>query len=170
MRHFTLLEARKPRYAGDKEELDKTLRLPDSELAGRIEDFSRQPGHDRGNPVYTWVFQRGHLVERWVHAEIHDLDQVFSSDINDKAKYALDSVEGNLVAFGDRVNNDPALTEEFGPYRPPIVEVDQTIIGVVISYSHRMGSIELIDGAHRFVAMARANVKKIPAFLAILKM
>lgn len=164
LRHFINLESRKCRYEGHRSEMQRMLAAPFGEFMTWLNGFHHD--HDCGNPVYEWVFRRNSRLRGWSYCRIHDLNQVFSSGINCKVNDALKSVNGNLIRLARVADHNPVLMEEFHDSATPDSEEDRAIIGVVTQCVGRDGSIELIDGVHRFVSIARTNADSIPAFLA----
>jgi hypothetical protein len=92
---------------------------------------------------------------------IVDIRSLYSCGINPKMKADLDAVQGNLARFSKVAHNYSEFRMDSLP------EGDQaTIITVDRRCAGREGTIEVIDGVHRVVAMAGREIPKTLAFLA----
>ena len=90
------------------------------------------------------------------------LSEFYTRDLNPTVKPVLDRVKGNLRAFEPKSMKFPEYQNVFVPDPK-----DATVFGVLHKTPGRKGTIQLIDGAHRIVAMVRAKAKTTDAFLAI---
>ena len=170
LRHFLARDIVK--YPSQASELTDILTIgADEEFTTRLRDFAA--GHDNGSPVYTWTglnANQHHMsVVRWILVPSIDVREVYSKRINSNLEAPLQRERGNLARLAAFVPSDPVLQGEFDIHRRPATDEERTIIGVKHPCEGRQGSIELIDGAHRFVAMVSAGIGEVPAYLAELK-
>jgi hypothetical protein len=165
---FLRTEASRPECAAQRDAIDACFAptLDDDGFIKRVRDFAT--ARNDVNPVLTWTIgtlQNKHheRVSRWVLAKM-DIDSLFSCGINPTMKADLDAVQGNLARFSTVAHRYPEFRMGILP------KGDQaTIIAVARECGGRNGTIEVIDGAHRVVAMAGGRVQNTPAFLAELK-
>ncbi|HEX5324682.1 MAG TPA: hypothetical protein VFW40_12915 [Capsulimonadaceae bacterium] len=169
LRHFVSQEIEK--HSNIAIELTQILSISnDEEFVSRLRRFASK--HDSNNPVYAWTGlnanQHHERVRSWVKATDIRTDSVYSKGINPTINNYLNDrkIRGNLKQIADRATTDVVLRKEFDLSRQPVSEEKRTIIGVVHRSTDHDGTIELIDGAHRFVSMAANGVTEVPAFLA----
>ena len=111
----------------------------------------------RGDEIGPWIFRKGvSLKDCWTAA------------INEGLKNAVAEVKGNLV----RLSEHPDAVNEFNNKMPPAYK--QTLIGVLRIksdiegddlVSKKDGNVQIIDGAHRLVAMWRNGIKETGMYL-----
>jgi hypothetical protein len=130
----------------------------------------------RNSPLVVWtiggVSKDGRTdqrrVSRWVRVESMPLDALYSngawSEIN--RRFDEPDVRGNLKAFTARFVTLPEFANCFRLTDEPQSEL-RLLVGVYHMSSSRRGSIELIDGLHRAVAMIHQGNTDAPAFIAI---
>jgi hypothetical protein len=164
--HFVTVESTRAKYAGLREQLHTWRDLDDTTLFARIRDLADT--RDDVNPTLTWTIGTGgnnhhERVERWVLAEVR-LNSLFSCGINEATRADLESVQGNLALFAPLSTKYPEFqsTAVQDGERRPIIVVAHVLSG-------RAGTIEVIDGVHRAVAMVRNGIVNTSAFLGQLK-
>ena len=127
--------------------------LPDDAFINKVHHFAEV--WDDENPTVVWTigtkankhYQR---VFRWILANVN-LGCLYTCGISSKMQHDLDSVNGNLRRF---VNHGYAIRyDEFRIRSTPIAEELRIVIGIACVKYGRDGNIELVDGAHRAVAM-----------------
>jgi hypothetical protein len=185
LRYFLLSNRDRRPDSGAREEMDALRQRIDGCLTIPLGDWERFEIHAveylvaanlRNNPVVVWtiggVNRHGQKdrrqVSQWVRVKGAPLDAFYSNGAWGEINRRFDEAEiqGNLKAFTLRY----AATSEFAPSfrltdvpRPEM----QSLVGVYHASSSRHGTIELIDGLHRAVAMIHQGHTDAPAFLAI---
>jgi len=164
VRHFLRLEAGRPKYSNRRDELLSWCELPDSQMLDKARGFGEQ--RDDVNPtlVYTGGIDRHDRhaeVTSWTREQI-DCRLIFTSVISSSMRADLDAVEGNLFDFAQ----GPASEyPEFAPLTT-LGELTRTVVLVAHRVRGRSGDFEAIDGAHRLVALCRAGVLEVDAYVA----
>ncbi|MBI1923405.1 hypothetical protein HYR99_04050 [Candidatus Poribacteria bacterium] len=166
LEHFLHLEITRPQYMNRRQEILGWLSLSDQQFFQRVRQFATE--RDDVPPALTWTVgtleNTFHLqVRRWILAEV-DLSLLYTCGLNPLVNDHLAVVRWNLKQFGRFANQYP----EFQLNRVPSGE-HQRIIGIVRHDPDRDGCIEIVDGAHRVVAMLANNIKQTIAFLGELK-
>ena len=167
LRHFVSREIQKHKDLA-KELTDILSISNDEEFVSKLREFALR--HDTGNPVYTWTGLNSNShhqrVTRWTKVSNVEVNEIYSERINSSINTPLQMARGNLARIADLVPKDESLSKEFDLSRTPSSELDRIIIGVKRTTGHRDGTIELIDGAHRFVSMVANGVTTVPAYIA----
>lgn len=158
VRLFVRLESGKQDIQDRYGDISQWLDLPNSALIAKVKRWKRT--HDN-NPTLRWtVGLEACHVGRWTK-EIVPLDSLFTCGINPKMQAHLESVRWNIAAFAQGPSSHYPEFE----YDLPPSEL-RTLIGVRQLKSGKKGSIQLIDGAHRAVALIRNGVMKSPCYIA----
>lgn len=163
LRHFICMEAERPKYADMREEMLKWLDLPDQKLIRKVRKFEKTRNDDNptlGRTIGTRA--NSNWVSHWVLASI-DLADLYTCGINPKMKDDLDSVSGNLKRFVDA--GYATKYPEFRLDPVPSTWRARVVIGVARSEFSREGNIELIDGAHRVVALIANGITSSDAYI-----
>lgn len=167
LEHFLEVEGTRPKFASRRDEFRRWRALHDRAFLERLRRFAEE--RDDVNPTLTWtVGTRGNQhyrrVQRWLVAKV-TLDAIYSCGINTSMRADLDAAEGNLVRFA-------AVAGKYPEFRLDTVPEDKlaTLIAVVNHQHGRRGTIEVLDGCHRVVAMISRGVRETTAFLAELKL
>jgi hypothetical protein len=166
LKHFIRTERTRQHYAYLSKELAAWLDIDGQQFLARMRAFADE--RDDINPTLTWtVGTRGNKhherVLRWVLAQLR-LAALYSCGINDAMKDDLDAVSGNLAAFVARADKHP----EFQLGAVPDGDL-RIVIAVAGAQASRDGTIEVVDGAHRAVAMLAIGITETTAFLAELR-
>ena len=74
----------------------------------------------------------------------------------------LDAVNGNLFAFAQ---GQASQYPEFTPLTA-LCEISKIVVVVAHRVQGRNGDFEAIDGAHRLVALCRAGIQEVDAYVA----
>ena len=121
----------------------------------------------KDSPVSQWTMmrRRGRKIDSWVLRKGVPLKECWTARINKKTKAAEDKVGGNLVLLGK--SKHPAAKAEFENCKMPPPD-KQTLIGILQRKDSRKGKIQLLDGAHRLVAMWRNRFRKTDMYLGTL--
>lgn len=167
LEQFLVDEATRPQYAKDLAALDDWRQLSDADFLVKVQEFAAK--RTDTNPGLTWTIgttgNEHHLkAARWVEEEI-DIDELFSCGLNPAMKVDLDDVHGNVVEFAHKHGHK---YPEFRLNETPADELKR-VIAVRHSKAGHNGSLEILDGAHRCVAMAVQGVKRVRALVAELK-
>jgi hypothetical protein len=164
VRHFLRLEAQRSKYSGRKDELLSWCELPDSEVLEKAKGFAEE--RDDVNPVLVYTIgirkdDRNERVASWTRERIKCRD-VFTSGISSRMRSDIDAVRGNIFAFAQ----GPA--SKYSEFRPlaALCEITSTVIVVAHRVEGKDGEYEAIDGAHRLVALCRAGVQEVDAYVA----
>lgn len=165
LRYFISMEAEK--YADKREEMLKWLSLHDRKLIRKIRKFEKK--RDDDNPTLGWTIgtraNSNYLkISRWIFTDIRLVD-LYSCGINSDMKDDLDSVKGNLKHFVDA--GYPRKYPEFRLESVPPEGEARIFVGIARSDPNRDGSIELIDGSHRAVAMLANSITSTNAHIGI---
>jgi hypothetical protein len=165
VRDFLRLEATRQRYSARKTEIIQWCELPDRELLALARNFGEERKKLTGeiNPALVYTVgvasdDRHTLVRSWSHDQIPCKD-IYVSDISSSMAADLHSVGGNILKFA--MNSSAKYLE----FRPLLTSPESlgTLIVVAQSRPDRDGVYELIDGAHRLVALCRAGVENVEA-------
>ncbi len=123
------------------------------------------------SPVSGWLMKKkereSKVIEKWVCRGGVRLEDCWTSGIrpveeDPRFQEAVDDVEGNLV----RLSKHPYVVEvkEFKKTMPNCN--NRTLIGIYHEkIGEKQGSVEIIDGAHRLVAMWKNGMRKTDMFL-----
>jgi hypothetical protein len=137
--------------------------MSDEDFLARLKTFaSRREGT---NPLLTWTVgtlsNQHHLhVRRWVLATA-PIHLFFTCGLNPSMSDELREVGWNLFQFSK-------LAEKFSEFRLDSVPQGEmaTVFGVAHLLPGKNGTIELVDGAHRFVSLAHQGLQTISSFVA----
>jgi ParB-like nuclease domain len=164
VRHFLRLEAGRSKFANRKDELFSWCELSDSEVMAKARRFAEE--RDDVNPVLVFtVGARGDdhssRVASWTRERIKCRD-IFTSGISSRMRPDIDAVRGNMLAFA----LGPAM--KYSEFRPlsPLCDISSIVILVAHRRQTRDGQYEVIDGAHRLVALCRAGAEEVDAYVA----
>ena len=122
----------------------------------------------KASPVSQWTMMgiRGRKIDSWVLRKGVPLKECWTAGIDKrKTKDAEDKVSGNLVLLGKSKHS--AAKAEFENCKMPPPD-KQTLIGILQRKDSRKGKIQLLDGAHRLVAMWRNRFRKTDMYLGTL--
>lgn len=161
--HFLRVEGTRPKYAAQRDEFASWAALDDDTFFQRVRAFAGARADT--NPVLTWTIGTGgnkhyERVRRWVLAKI-PLASLYSRGINPVMKRDLDDSQGNLVGFLTVATKYPEFRLDSVP------EGDLAILFAVCrSCPGRLGVAELLDGAHRALAMAAKGIPETLAYVA----
>lgn len=166
LRHFIRIEAARSKYADKREEMISWTCLPDTAFIREVHNFAQM--RDDENPTIVWIIgtniNKHYLkVQRWVLANIN-LDCLYTCGISSKMRSNLDSVNGNLKHFVDR-----GYATKHNKFRINSVPSDgevRIVIGIAHLKHDRDGEIELVDGAHRAIAMLANRISSSQAYIA----
>jgi hypothetical protein len=161
--HFLRVEGTWPKYAAQRDEVASWSALDDDAFFERVRAFADARADT--NPVLTWTIgTRGNKhhesVRRWVLAKI-PLASLYSRGINPLMKKDLDESQGNLVGF-------LKAATKYAEFRlDSVPQGDLAILfAVAKSCPGRLGVAELLDGAHRALAMAATDIRETLAYVA----
>ena len=164
---FLADEAAKTEYAEALSELDSWAQLPDEDFFRRVREFAKL--RCDVNPVLTYTI--GTLANRhhervlgW-GLETIALSELYTCGLTTYLQHDLDAVQGNLVAFA---HQHAAKYAEFRLTDPPALEV-QRVIAVRHRTKRCRGTIQLLDGAHRVVALAIQGATTITGYVGKVK-
>lgn len=128
---------------------------------------------DDDNAVVGWTvgtrrFNRSAEVSAWNEAEV-EIGTIYSKGIDDAVKCMLDVVGGNLKDLARMIgpHAEWASRHRFHFDREP--DADFYMIGVRHGGSEYNGTVELLDGSHRLIAMAVQGRTTVKAYIANLK-
>lgn len=158
IRHFLACEASGKKYKDRKEEIESWCGFPDEQLRERARRFSEE--RDDTNPLLEYtVGHRSREMVKWTRERIQSAD-VYTCGIADGMSEDLVSVAGNVQRFA--LEKATKYDEFANGYLPP-----ESVAIIVIKQANpkREGSYELVDGAHRLVALCRAGVEAVEAFV-----
>lgn len=97
------------------------------------------------------------------------IEECWTARINSDLEDAVNEVNGNLSRLAK--SERPEVIEEFGKIEERKKPTrNRTLIGILNKKPGKQGSVEIIDGAHRLVAMWTKEVKKTNMFLGKPKM
>lgn len=162
---FLQIESQKPNAGHFLDLLQRIRGLPGEQSRRRVREFAEKTKN--GSPIFPWTVginndERWKNVRRWIYTDV-ELNQLYTCGINPSTmKESLTKVHGYLVKF------TRCFAHNFPEFRldqiPP--EKLRTIFGVKRRDNNKDGSIELIDGAHRAVAMLHNNIVESKGFIA----
>ena len=128
---------------------------------------------DDDNSVVGWTvgtrkFNNSAQVARWTKTEIA-VDPIYSKGIDPPVAEMLEATRGNLKDLAHLLlpQTDWASQNRFQLERDPGDEFH--IIGVRHDSSAHNGTVELLDGSHRLVALAAQGKASVKAYIADLK-
>lgn len=164
---FLTAEAAKAEHAEALRELDSWTELPDEIFFQRVREFAKS--RCDVNPVLTYTI--GTLANRhhervlgW-RLETIPLAELYTCGLTTDLQHDLNAVHGNLVAFAQQ---HAAKYAEFRLYETPALEL-QRVIAVQHRTKRCKGTIQLLDGAHRVVALAVQGATTITGYVAKVK-
>jgi hypothetical protein len=164
--HFLRAEMTRPTYVARCEEMNAWMALDDEKFLQHVRELSA--GRSDVNPVLTWTVgtrenKHHQRVDHWLLAKV-PLRSLYSCGINQTVEDDLNAGQGNLFKFADVASKYP----EFRTNSVPQGEL-ATIIGVAHPCAGKVGSVEVLDGVHRAVAMVKKGIAETHAFLAKLR-
>jgi hypothetical protein len=167
VRHFLRLEASKAKYKEKKEAMLWWCSLPDEQLLKHARAFADE--RDDTNPVlaYTVGTTKADYSSRIVLWERYWINctEIYTCGISPSMRPDIDAVAGNLREFAMRF---AAKYAEFAD-RLPLPKGDEAVISTIAQKKHgRRGLYELVDGAHRLVALCRGGVETVEAYIGCL--
>ena len=172
VRHFLRLEARRSKYSNRKDELLGWCQLSDSEVMVNARGFAKKRidvNPDDVNPVWVYTVgvggdDRSSQVAAWSRERIRCGD-IFAPRISSQMQPDIDEVRGNILAFAQ----GPA--SKYSEFRPlaALCEVTGILIVVAQRLQGKDGEYEVIDGVHRLVALCRAGIQEVEAYVAHIK-
>ena len=164
VRHFLRVEATRPKFAAQREELLACCELPDSEILAVAKRFSEE--RDDLNPVFAYAVGRADdgrhkNVTGWTRQRVRCRD-IYTCGISPEMLPDIHAVRGNIPEFALKFAGKY-------PEFQPLSELDE-LLTVVILVHHRQGGwsgdYEVLDGAHRLVALCRAGIEEVEAYVA----
>lgn len=170
LRHFICIEATRSKYANKRDDMINWTRLSDTDFIQKVRNFEKKRSDE--NPAILWTIgtekdcKRPQKVRRWILANIN-LGCLYTCGINSKMKSDLDSVKGNLKCFVNRGYTNKY--DEFCTNRVPTDEELKVIVGIAHDTDDRDGKIEIVDGAHRAIAMLANGIEYSQAHIAKLR-
>lgn len=170
LEYFLELEATKPAYASRRLEFEAWKKLDDDSFFSLVKRFGNE--QEGLNPLLTWTVgtqktlfhNYNKRVSSWCEG-IVPLEQVYTMGINQSMKGDLSLSSWNLERF---TRSHAQKYEEFQLQRHP----GRSSIRIVVVKHRKIGKIgeyEIIDGAHRAIAMIHQGVRETPAYIARLK-
>ena len=172
LKHFIRVEATRCKYAKKREEMINWTDLPESVFINRVRNFEEERCDE--NPAILWTIgtakdsSRLRKVQRWILANIN-LGSLYSRGMNSEINVHLDlpDVKGNLKSFVIRkyVHQHKEIRTDTVPTEKELTR----FIGVAHRKEGRDGTIEVLDGNHRAMAMLANRIEHAEAYLAILK-
>ena len=167
VRHFLRLEATHPKYSDRKDELLAWCELSDSEVMMNARRFAEVRGDVNPVLVYTGGItgdDRSSQVAGWTRGRIKCGD-IFAPRISSQMQSDINEVRGNILAFAKD------LASKYSEFQPLAALCEDTSILIVVA--HRVpskdGEYEVIDGVHRLVALCRAGIQEVEAYVAHMK-
>ena len=150
-----------------REEMLSWCQKPEDELFAQVRRFA--DGRPDTNPLFVYTVgtkkdDRSQQVAAWIRDRI-ECREIYTCGMSHEMKNALDSVRGNLSDFAHQSN-------EIYPEIRPLSSLDaSTSVIVVVGRKQwdRKGDYDVIDGAHRTIALCRAGVEVVEAFVARLR-
>ena len=140
----------------------KWLHLSDKRLLQKFHELDKTQINDE--PTLLWaVGPRAERVSRWVLANSIHLADLYSCGIRSEMKGDLDCVKGNLKQFVKT-----GCFRKYDDFKRPSIPREgkaRTVIGVAHFKSDRHGRIELVDGAHRVVALLANDIESCRAYI-----
>jgi hypothetical protein len=156
-------EASRSQYSDQRLKLLDWCDKPDDELFRLTRRFAN--GRLDTNPFFAYTVgtrndDQSGRVQNWTKERVNCAN-LFTNDISPVMSAALDRVRGNLCAFALR------FASKYPEFKPLSMPLDGCVLIVV---AHRRpnkdGKFEVIDGAHRGVALCQAQVKEVDAYKA----
>lgn len=167
LEQFLFDEATNQQYAEALSDLAAWTHLPDEAFFRRVREFAKL--RRDVNPVLTFTIgtqaNRHHERVLGWEMEMIEVSELYSCGLNICMKKDLDQVNGNVLAFA---KNYAAKYAEFRLNETP-VQKRQRVIAVRHPTAGRQGTMQLLDGAHRVVALAVQGVKVVSGYVAVLK-
>ena len=143
--------------------LQEVKHAPREHIRRMVRDFAESKHND--SPFFPWTvgYRQNEFykkVVRWVQADV-DLTQAYTSGLNPKMKAHLIAAQWNLDSFRTNAHH----YQEFHLQDPPPPEALQTVYGIAHNKAGKVGTIELIDGAHRTISMLHHGIKSSKGFI-----
>ncbi|HYV39721.1 MAG TPA: hypothetical protein VE988_28795 [Gemmataceae bacterium] len=166
LEHFVKTEVTRNEYANCRGELQALLACEDRTFFKRMRKFADD--RDDVNPTLTWTIgthanKHHERVQHWVLAEV-TLDSLYSCGINPAMQADLDRVNGHLASFAEFAQKYPEFQNDSVP------QGDQRIIiAIAKTEVSKKGTLEVVDGSHRGIAMLAKKIGSTSAFVAELK-
>jgi hypothetical protein len=164
VRHFLKVEATRPKFSHRKNELLSWCELPEPEVMVNGRRFAEE--REDVNPALVYTVgtpkdDRSSQVAFWSREWIQCRD-IFAWSISPRMQSDIDRVRGNILAFA----LGPA--KAYSEFRPLSSLSDLSSIVILVAHGgrDRDGKYEVVDGAHRLVALCRAEVKEVEAYVA----
>ena len=166
VRHFLRMEASRESIRRQWPESVEWIKLPDEELLITAREFALEREE---NPALAWTVGTADnsfykMVKAWSLSEIR-LDELYTCGVRKNMEPDLNAVAGNLKRFFDtgRANSYPS---DFEIRAAPVER--QLLMCIDNSRDDKDGCLELIDGAHRAIAMIADGTETCRAYVATL--
>ena len=167
VRHFLRLEASRQKYRHIKEKILSWCELPDQETFEKARHFADEREDVNPTLAYTVGTPKADFSERinfWKRERIK-CSEVYTCGISPRMLPDIRGVAGNVRDFA---LGSAATFQEFNGCPP--ISGDAAIIIVVAQLKPGMkGVYELLDGAHRLIAICRAGAEEIEAYVGHIK-
>jgi hypothetical protein len=167
IRHFLRIEASRRKYYKKKEEILSWCRLFDEEMLARARCFADE--RDDTNPVLAYTVGTAKAdyskkIAFW-NRECIKCAEIYTCGISPQMSSDIDAVRGNMLDFA---LGPAAKFPEFAE-GAALPQENTVIIVVEQGKAGRKGAYELIDGAHRLVALCLGRVETVEAYVGHLK-
>lgn len=169
LKHFIQMEASRPKYTNRKKEMLEWITFPDAAFIKEVEKFKEgRCAEGEENPTFVWTIgtskNKHYLkVSRWVLANVN-LQCLYTQGINPAMRNEIEAVGGNLKRFVECGYARNYSEFQVSLNLPP--EEARIFVGIAHHKHDRNGKIELIDGAHRVVAMMSGGLTSAKAYIA----
>jgi hypothetical protein len=164
VRHFLRLEATRKKYSDRSGELLAWCSLPDSEVMAKARQFTKERYDVNPALLYTVGIgedNRHTSVKSWTRERVQ-CREIYTCGISSSMRPDIDSVRGNLIEFALQ------SASKYPEFRPLSNLSDATSIVILVHHRRddRAGDYEVIDGVHRLVALCRAGIQDVEAYVA----
>ncbi|HUB66777.1 MAG TPA: hypothetical protein VL981_04765 [Candidatus Methylacidiphilales bacterium] len=166
---FQKEKEKKKSGAGEWEKLLEEIKeLSADRLREHIRKFAERK--QNGSPIFPWTVgyrenESYRQIKRWVYADV-DIERLYTCGIDpNKVSMKADLIKarGNLNKFAK------CYAHKYPEFEPREVPVEkQVIFGIKKEETDKNGTIELLDGAHRTVAMLRNGDTRSKGFTGII--
>ena len=167
MRHFLRIEASHVKYHTRRNEILSWGSLPDEQLLERARCFANERDDTNPTLAYTIGTKKADYSSRiayWKHESIN-CAEIYTCGIAPQMCHDIAAVTGNLRDFALKFSSKYS---EF-TCNQPLFQNDVVIIVVAQRKQGKNGTYELVDGAHRLVAICLGGVEAVEAYVGYLK-
>ena len=164
VRYFLRLEAGRKKYSDLASDLLSWVNLPDRELLIQARKFADQ--RDDTTPLLVYTVgtskdDRSNSISIWKR-EFLKCAQIYTLGISQNMLADLEQVKGNVLNFA--LQYATKYPEFSNPPQRPDGKIPRLIV-IAQSNPSSKGSYELIDGAHRLVALCRLGDETVEAYV-----